>query len=48
MEKEVLALEHKYKQLTSIEELKDKVDRLRKEMAWALVAQKEKVGLSLV
>jgi len=43
LEKEVLAWERKYRALTAVDDLREKVKRLNKELAWALVAEKEKV-----
>ncbi|XP_045158887.2 structural maintenance of chromosomes protein 6-like isoform X2 [Mercenaria mercenaria] len=42
LEKEVLDWEQKYKSLTAIKELENKTKRLKEEMAWALVIEKEK------
>lgn len=43
LEKEVLQWEQKFKSLTAVDDLKDKIQRLRNELAWSLVIQKEKV-----
>jgi len=45
LEKEVLAWERKYRALTAVDDLREKVKRLNNELAWALVAEKEKVGV---
>ena len=42
LEKEVLEWEQKYKSLTAIDDLKKKIDKLKEEMAWAFVIDKEK------
>ncbi|XP_067678031.1 structural maintenance of chromosomes protein 6-like isoform X2 [Haliotis asinina] len=42
LEKEVLEWEHKFKSLDAIDELKKKVKNLKNEMAWSLVAAKER------
>ena len=39
--------EQKYKALASLEDLKKKVQRLKDEMAWALISEKEKVNHGL-
>ena len=44
LEKEVLDWEQKYKSLTAIDDLKRKVAKLKHELAWAWVIDKEKVG----
>ena len=43
LEKEVLEWEQKFKSLTAIDDLKRKIDKLKEEMAWAFVIEKEKV-----
>lgn len=43
LEKEVLDWEQKFKSLTAIDDLKKKIDRLKEDMAWAFVSEKEKV-----
>lgn len=47
LEKEVLEWEQKYKSLTAIDDLKKKIDKLKEEMAWAFVIDKEKVCMLL-
>ena len=47
LEKEVLEWEQKYKSLTAIDDLKKKIDKLKEEMAWAFVIDKEKVRMLL-
>ncbi|XP_048256019.1 structural maintenance of chromosomes protein 6-like isoform X1 [Haliotis rufescens] len=42
LEKEVLEWEHKFKSLDAIDELKKNVKHLKNEMAWSLVAAKER------
>ncbi|XP_052075729.1 structural maintenance of chromosomes protein 6-like isoform X4 [Mytilus californianus] len=42
LEKEVLEWEQKFKSLTAIDDLKRKIDRLKEDMAWAFVIEKEK------
>ncbi|CAC5418017.1 SMC6 [Mytilus coruscus] len=42
LEKEVLEWEQKFKSLTAIDDLKKKIDRLKEDMAWAFVIEKEK------
>ncbi|OPL33102.1 hypothetical protein AM593_08755, partial [Mytilus galloprovincialis] len=42
LEKEVLDWEQKFKSLTAIDDLKKKIDRLKEDMAWAFVSEKEK------
>ena len=42
LKKEVLEWEQKYKALSSIEELRKKVQRLKEELAWSHVVAKEK------
>ena len=44
LHKEVLNWEQKYKESLSIDELRKKVATLKKEMAWALVYEEEKVS----
>lgn len=39
----VLEWEQKFKALTAIVDLKKKIDKLKEEMAWAFVFEKEKV-----
>lgn len=39
----VLEWEQKFKSLTAIDDLRKKIDRLKEEMAWAFVIEKEKV-----
>jgi hypothetical protein len=42
---EVKKWERKYQNLGTLQELKKKVSTLKHEMAWAFVAEKEKVGI---
>ncbi|XP_041357126.1 structural maintenance of chromosomes protein 6-like isoform X2 [Gigantopelta aegis] len=42
LEREVLEWEQKFKALDALEELRDKVKKLKHEMAWAFVCEKEK------
>ena len=44
MEKEVKIFEQRYNACTSLEKLAKKIEHLRKEMAWALVYEREKVS----
>ncbi len=43
LEREVFEWEEKYKALTSIEDLKEKVDKLKEELIWAVICEREKV-----
>lgn len=43
LEKEVLEWEQKYKSLTAIKELQNKIKFLKDNMAWAFVIEKERV-----
>ena len=45
LEREVLEWEQKFKALDALDELRDKVVKLKHEMAWAFVCEKEKVSL---
>lgn len=40
----MLEWEQKYKSLTAIKELESKTKRLKEELAWSLVIEKEKVS----
>jgi hypothetical protein len=43
LEAEVIDWEQKFKALEALDSLKEKVKRLKNEMAWAFVTEKEKV-----
>ncbi len=43
IEKEVFEWQQKYKALQGLEDLKEKVEKLKREMAWAHILVREKV-----
>ena len=47
LKEEVLRWEEKFKNLGTVTDLKEKVTALKHEMAWAFVAEKEKVSRQL-
>ena len=46
MNKEVKVWQSKFKNLAALSDLKIKVTKLKNELAWALVAEKERVGIN--
>ena len=45
LEKEVTEWEHKYKALSSLKNLQNKLEKLKEEFIWALISEQEKVTI---